>query len=149
MAKRLSTGLVNEMVGTAGKNIRELLNGGFIRIYTGSQPMTADGVETGTLLCTISSTSGSAATDGLNFGTSSGGVLPIGTPEWSGRVVTSGIAGWFRFYDANLTTGTSGTAIRMDGSVAVAGGDMNLTHTDLTVDTSLTITSGTITQPKE
>jgi hypothetical protein len=140
------------MVGTSGKNFRELLNNGWLDIYTGSQPLTADKVETGTKLCRVSSTCGTGVEDGCKFGTSSNGILPIGTPQWGGTVIASGVAGWFRYYGSSGTggeTGTSGTAIRFDGSIGVSGGDLNLSHTSLTESSVLTITSVTITQPQE
>lgn len=152
MALRLSTGLVNEMMGTAGKNFRELLQNGWMDIYTGSQPVTADLVETGTKLCRISSTCGTAVEDGLKFGTAASGILPIGTPAWQGVVAAAGVAGWFRYYGSSGTggaTGSNGTAIRFDGSIGVSGADLNLSHTSLTLSSILTITSVNITQPKE
>lgn len=152
MAFRLSTGLVNEMMGTGGKNFYDLMNNGWLDIYTGSQPASADYVESGTKLCRISSTSGVAVTDGCKFGTSAAGVLPIGTPTWSGVVLADGVAGWFRYYGSSGTggeTGSSATAIRFDGNIAVSGGDMNLSHTSLTSGATLTITAANITQPKE
>ena len=98
MALRLSTGLRNALVGTGGQGFGEIMNGGWIDIYTGSQPLHADYVETGTKLARISSTSGTALADGLKFGSAAAGVLPIGTPAWSGVILATGVAGWFRLH---------------------------------------------------
>lgn len=153
MALRLSTGAREKLLSTL--TIKELLNGGFMDIFTGSQPATADAVETGTKLVRISSTSGTAASDGLRFGTALGGVIPITTPAWSGVVGPAGVAGWFRFYGTGGTSGvsgsagTNGTAIRVDGNVGVSGADLNLTHTSLSLDSTLTIKTFSITQPAE
>jgi hypothetical protein len=153
MALRLSTGAREKMVSTLA--IKELLDGGFMDIFTGSQPATADAVETGTKLVRISSASGTAATAGLRFGTSLGGILPITDPAWSGVVSPAGVAGWFRFYGTggasgvSGSTGTNGTAIRVDGNVGVSGADLNLTHTSLSLDSTLTIKTFSITQPAE
>lgn len=75
MALRLSTGLRTAMLGTSG--IKELLDG-WVDIYTGSQPLTADLTEPGTKLATISSTSGTGAADGVKFGTMAGAQFYIG-----------------------------------------------------------------------
>ena len=152
-ALRLSTGMREKMVSTL--TIKELLDGGFMDIFTGSQPLTADAVEPGVKIVRISSTSGTAASDGLRFGTALGGVLPITTPIWSGIVKTAGVAGWWRFYGTGGTSGvagsagTNGTAIRMDGNVGISGADLNLSHTNLALDSTLTIKTFSITQPAE
>ena len=153
MAFRISTGAREKMLGTG--SLRSLFDGGFIDIFSGSQPTTADAVETGTKLVRISSTSGTGVSDGLRFGTALGGTLPLTTPVWSGKVVAAGVAGWFRFYGTGGTSGvsgssgTNGTAIRFDGACGISGADLNLTHTNLALDSTLTITSANIMQPAE
>lgn len=154
MALRISTGMREKMVSTL--TVKELLDGGVMDIFTGSQPASADAVETGTKLVRISSTSGSLpGADGLRFGTALAGVLPLTTPAWSGVVIAAGVAGWFRFYGTGATsgvmgsTGTNGTGIRMDGNVGVSGADLNLGHTDLELGATQTISSFNVTQPAE
>jgi hypothetical protein len=149
MAVRLSTGLRNALVGTDGAGFGEIMNNGVLDIFTGAQPVSANHVETGTKLARISSTSGTAAEDGLKFGTTGDGTLTIGTPAWTGVILVDGVAGWFRFYGSGGVTGTSGTAIRFDGAVGVSGSDLDLTHTNLTKDAVLTIKAATIVQPAE
>jgi hypothetical protein len=135
--------------------IKEAINGGWMEIYTGSQPASADAIETAgaVKLAIISSTCGTAIGDGLQFGTAASGVLPITTPTWQGVVLATGVAGWFRFYGSDGSVygchGSSGTAVRFDGAVGVAGADLNLSHTSLTKDTTLTITRFNVTQPAE
>lgn len=148
-AVRLSTGARNALVGTDGKGFGELFNNGVMDIFTGAQPSSADAVETGTKLARISSTSGTAAEDGLKFGTTGSGVLTIGTPAWTGLVLVDGVAGWFRFYGSGGVAGTSNTAIRFDGAVGISGSDLDLTHTNLAKDATLTIKTATATQPAE
>ena len=150
-AMRLGTGLRNKLLaGASGSGgLKAILDGGVMDIFTGSQPASADYVETGTKLIRISSTSGSAATDGLLFGTSASGILPRTTPAWTGVVTVAGVAGWFRFYGTAGTSGTSATANRIDGAVGVSGADLNLSHTSLVVDSVLTISTFNITQPAE
>jgi hypothetical protein len=136
-ALRISTGLRNSLLGTNG-GFKELMNNGWLDIYTGSQPTSANYVETGTKLCRISSTSG--------------GVLPLTTPQWTGLVSVAGVAGWFRYYGSSGTggaTGTSGTGLRFDGNCGVSGADLVLTHTSLALDSTLTVKTFSVTQPAE
>jgi hypothetical protein len=158
MALRLSTGLRTAMlsaggIGTGGTGgLKTLLDGGCLDIFTGSQPASADYVETGTKLVRISSTSGTifaACTNGLRFGTAAAGVLPLTAPAWTGPVTVAGVAGWFRFYGTTGTSGTSATTWRIDGAVGISGADLNLSHTNLVVDSVITISSFNITQPAE
>jgi hypothetical protein len=128
--------------GSSG--LKELFEGGFIGIYTGGQPATADAAETGSLLVTISTTSG---TGGVTLGTAGTGVLPKSADVWSGLVGTAGVAGWFRLYDSAHLTGTSGTAVRMDGNCGVSGSDLAMTNTTLSVGSTLTVDTATFTEP--
>lgn len=148
MALRLSTGLKNALVGANG-GFKELMDGGWLDIYTGAQPASADAIETGTKLCRISSTSGSGATDGCKFGTASSGLLPITTPTWSGPVLVAGVAGWARYYASAGTSGSSSTGLRMDMNCGVSGADLILSHTSLTLDSVLTVKSFSVEQPEE
>lgn len=151
MAIRLGTGLRNQMLnGIAGTGgLKTILDGGYLDIFTGAQPASADHVETGTKLIRISSTSGTAASDGLRFGTAANGAIPLTVPVWSGVVSVAGVAGWARFYGTAGTSGTSGSALRMDMSVGVSGADLNLSHTSLVVSSVLTISTFNITEPAE
>ena len=56
MAKRLSVGLKNYLL--ANGSLKHALQGGKLLIYSGSQPATADAAPTGTLLCTLTASSG-------------------------------------------------------------------------------------------
>jgi len=147
MARRRSTGFVTALCGSFG--IKDILDGGVIDIFTGSQPASADYVETGTKLVRLSSTSGIGANDGLRFGTAAAGTLPRTTPAWSGVVVVAGVAGWFRFYGTGGTAGTSAVEKRFDGACGVSGADLNLSYTSLVVDSVLTIPTFNITEPAE
>lgn len=153
MALRLSTGLRTATLGTGGTGgLVTLLDGGCMDIFTGSQPASADYVEIGTKLVRISSTSGTifaGCTNGLRFGTAAVGVLPLSVPKWQGEVGVAGVAGWFRFYGTTGTAGTSATTWRMDGNCGVSGADLNLTHTNLAAESTLTIKTFNITQPAE
>lgn len=144
MALRLSTGLRNGMCGSLG--IKEMLDGGNIKIYSGTQPSSADHAETvgSVLLALITSSSG---TDGVRLGTQGAGAIPKAASVWSGTVLASGVAGWFRYYGTAGTTGTSATEIRLDGNTGVSGADMTLANSSLVAGATLTIDTFTLTQP--
>lgn len=149
MAIRISTGLRNAMLGTGGPGLVGALQNGFIDIYSGAQPTTANSVEAGAKLCRITSTSGTGVADGLKFGTAASGVIEKDSTAWSGVCSADGVAGWFRFYGSGGTAGTSTTEIRMDGSVGVTGADLNLSHTTLATSATVLVKTFTITQPAE
>jgi len=250
MTIRLSTGLRNNMVGATGLSA-SFLNG-FIDIYTGSQPVTADSPVMGTKLGTVSLSSqattdevrssgtltfsGTAGTvanvtvgllnimparavaftidlattvalvaeaindSGLFSATAASAVLTVTSPPgsgaaynanslaanvsgglsavsggtyaggvdavaglkfsqptagtvaksgvWSFNGIAIGTAGWFRFRGSVADAGgTSTTLCRMDGSIAVSGGDMNLSNIAITVGAPTTIDTFTVTLP--
>lgn len=149
MAIRLSTGMRNAVL-TGSTGMRGILDGGFLDIYSGSQPANADNVELGSKLVRISSTCGTSASDGLRFGTgSTAGLMIIASPAWQGNVILGGVAAWARFYGTAGTAGSSPTEKRIDMSVGVAGADLNLSHTNLALDSVLTITQFNVTEPAE
>lgn len=151
MALKFSTGAVTGLAGTKG--LYELFNGGFMDIYSGGQPASADAAETGVKLVRITGTSGDVSTAGLTFGTAADGSLPKSAAIWSGVVAVGGVAGYFRFYGTLGTTGvmgsagTSGTGIRIDGNVGVSGSDMVMSPTTLTLGRTHTVDEFTLTVP--
>jgi len=154
MALQLSTGLRTAWLGTTAltKSFKDMMKDGVIRIYSGSQPVDADAAETGTLLVLITLNSGSftpgSPDNGLEFGDASDGVIAKADGEvWSGVGLAEATAGWFRFYDNNMTTGASTSAIRFDGSVGTSGAQLILSNINITVGATITIDSFQITLP--
>jgi len=148
MALRLSTGLRTALAGTS--NLKTILQGGCLDIYTGGQPASADYAETGSKLVRItldSSTWGTIGTMGLTFGTAAAGVLPKSAGVWSGLITLAGVAGYFRLYGTGGTSGTSVSENRIDGNVGVSGSDLVLSNTSLTANATLTIDSFSLTIP--
>jgi hypothetical protein len=76
-------------------------------------------------------------------------VLPITTPTWQGNVLVAGVAGWARLYGTAGTSGSSASEKRIDMAVGISGADLNLSHTNLDVDSVLTIKTFNITEPAE
>lgn len=149
MTLRLSTKLRDNLAGTTG--FASTFANGIIEIRTGTQPATADAAATGTLLGTITLASGAftpgTATNGLTFAAASGGaVSKSGT--WSMVGVADGTAGWFRLKGNALDNDSLSTTLpRLDGSIAVSSGDMNLSNISITIGAPTTVDSFTWTQP--
>lgn len=158
MAWRLSKGLRNKLLGlTSGDgSLKTILANGQIRIFTGSQPASADEGETGTHLCTITLSSGAmtsgVATNGINLGDASNGAIGKADGEiWSGENIATGTAGWFRWYpndfDNHIGENSDGSKARIDGNCSTSNAQMNLSSTGLVSGVSTTVDSVTITMP--
>jgi hypothetical protein len=110
----LNTQLANATVNGQGDNLSARLNSGFLRVYDGTQPATADtAVSTQVLLAelTFSATAAPATVNGLitfNAITSDSSANATGTPTW------------FRAVQSN------GTTVVMDGTVGASGANLNL-----------------------
>ena len=151
MAIRLSTAAVNGLLLTGSFNA--LFTAGFIDIYTGTQPATSDtgsGTVGATKLATLYSDNISL---GLHFAAavSSTGVLPkLASETWSGTILANGQAGWFRLRAAGLDTGVadSTTYVRMDGSIATSGADLNLGSLTFTLGAPFIMASASFTMPQ-
>jgi hypothetical protein len=151
MALKLSTGLRNGMLNSTG--FTEAFNDGIIYIYSGPQPSTADAAVQGTLLLKITVNNGAWAagspTNGLGFDAPANGVISKAAAEvWRGLGETDGTAGWFRLCGNPADAGSSSTTLpRMDGSVAMSGGDMNLSSVTIVTSAPTTIDTFSFTLP--
>lgn len=151
MTIRLSTQLRTNLAGATG--FAASFANGVIEIYTGTQPANADAAVTGTLLGTMTLASGAftpgVATNGLTFAAAANGaVSKSGT--WSFVGIAAGTAGWFRF-KANAVDagGVSTAAIRMDGSCATSGADLNISNITVAIGAPNTCDSFVYTQPAQ
>lgn len=136
MTLKSSTGLKNGLLVTG--SLKSLLDLGKIRIFSGAIPADADAAETGTLLCVISN-AGTAT--GVTFETTAtaGAVTKNSSETWSGTNVAGGTATYFRFVANGDGGGVSTTDKRLQGTVGLAGADMNLSSTTLTSGAPQTI----------
>ena len=143
MAVRFSTGLRNNMLGSA--DLKTTFTNGVIYIYSGAQPATGDGAATGTLLGKVTVDGGAfshgVATNGLNFDAPASGVLAKAAAEnWRFTGITDGTAGWFRFAGNPNDDGLASTVLpRIDGSIAKSGGDMTLSTTAIVTGAPSTV----------
>lgn len=145
MTLKASTGLRDGMLATAP--VKTQLAAGFINIYAGTAPATADdAIGAATLLSTISINSTGT---GINFdAAASGGVLSKAPAEvWSGVNVASGEATFYRHVAVGDDGTLSATQPRIQGNVGVAGADLNLSSTTLTSGATQTIDNYSVAMP--
>ena len=151
MTVRLSTGLRTALAGSTG--FGATFASGVIEIYSGSQPVTADAAVSGTLLGTVTLSSGSftpgAATNGLTFAAAAAGAVAK-SGVWSFNGIAAGTAGWFRLKSNAADAGTLSTTLpRLDGSVAASGADLNLSNITIGVGSPSTIDTFTFSVPAQ
>lgn len=151
MTVRLSTKLRDNLAGSTG--FGSTFANGYIEIYSGSQPATADAAVTGTLLGIVTLNGGAftpgSGTNGLTFAAAAAGAISkSGVWQFTG-LSPGGTAGWFRLKTNAETAGggISTVLARLDGSIAVSGGDMNLSNITIATSSSNTIDSFTFTVP--
>ncbi len=138
MALKSSTGLRNKLLDT--NSLKTLFANGFIKLYAGAAPASADDAIPGgaTLLCTISLNSTGT---GINFDTTaSGGALAKAPGEvWSGVNAATGTAAWYRHVAAGDDGTLSTTQARLQGTVGTVAAELNLSAVALTSGATQTI----------
>lgn len=144
MALKTSTGLRTKLLDDS--SLASVLDESFIDIYAGTVPASADdSIGSATLLCRISVNSGLT---GLTFGAASNGTISKnGSEVWSGVNVASGTATFYRHVAPGDTGALSTTAPRIQGTVAIAGGELNLSSVALTSGATQTIDYYSVTLP--
>lgn len=128
--------LSNTARSAAADAVVDLADGGYIRIYDGTQaanPNTAIGSQV--LLAEL--TFGTPA-----FGAASNGVATANAITQDASANASGTATWFRVLQSN------GTTVLWDGTVSTSGADLNLNSTSIVSGGTVSITSMTYTQPE-
>jgi hypothetical protein len=143
MTAKISTGFRNAMLDTS--SLKAILNLGFIKIYSGPVPATADAALTGTLLTTVSVNSTGT---GTTLGAAAAAVISKAAGEvWSGLNAAGGTATHFRWVAAGDTGVLSTTEKRIQGTCGLAGADMNMSSTGLTALATQTIDAANIAFP--
>lgn len=105
-------------------------NNAIIRLYSGTQPASANTALSGQTLLVSCQLAGA-------FGTDSNGTLTLGTVN-DGVAVSNGTASFFRIFKSD------GTTVVMDGSVGTSGADLNLNTTTINTTQTVNISGGTI-----
>lgn len=127
---QLSTGLRDQMMTVAP--FATALGNCIMNLYAGTLPPSADAAlpSDAVLLCTISDAGGGGK---LNWeSASASGVLAKSSSQvWSGTNVATGTAAWWSMQLASDSGAATSTGVRMQGSLAVLGADINLSSVNL------------------
>lgn len=132
MATRIATGSRNAAADAVVDRLDAGLAAGKLRVYSGTQPASANDAVAGTLLVEFSLADpafGAAAT-----GTATAAAIADTTG------LADGTAGWFRAVDSDGVG-------HWDGSVGTTGQDLNLNTTTISTGVNVSVTSWTVTMP--
>ncbi|MEK9722830.1 MAG: hypothetical protein VW405_05010 [Rhodospirillaceae bacterium] len=126
----------NTAVNAAADAVCPLLNNGYLRIYDGTQPATADtAISTQTLLAEL-------RWNATAFGSASSGVSTANSITADSSADATGTATWFRALESD------GSTVVFDGSVSTSGADLNLNSVSITAGSAVSVTSFTYTENK-
>lgn len=127
MAK--NTQIANAVVNEQADALARLLDGGFLRIYSGTQPATADTALSGnTLLAELAfaATSAPAAV---------AGVLTFNAIGQDSSADATGTATFYRCFEAD------GTSVVMDGNIATSAANLNLNSVAIQAGAAVSVSS--------
>jgi hypothetical protein len=127
----LNTQLANATVNGQADNLAARLNGGFLRIYDGTQPTNADtaiGAQVLLAELTFNATAAPASTVGL---------LTFNAITADASANATGTATWFRAVSSN------GTTVVMDGSVGTATSNLILNSVSIVAGGNVAVSSFT------
>jgi hypothetical protein len=146
MALKASTALRNKLLDT--NPFKTIFNLGFLKIYDGPVPATADAGLDGAnhLLVTISNNSTGT---GLTFAAAAaaGALTKTLAETWSGAAITNGTASFYRLVTPTDTGATSTTEARLQGTIATSGADLNMTTVSLVTSTTYPVDSFSVSLP--
>ena len=148
MSIQLSTGIRNHVL--ASGSFAAALNTGLLTIYAGTPPASPDDALSGnTLLCTISVNGGGG---GISFESAAvNGILSKAAAEtWQGTNAADGTAAFFRWTESGGNPAVASTTEkRIQGSIAVAGADLNLSSVGLVSGAVQTVDFFNVTLPSQ
>ncbi len=109
-----------------------MLDGGFIKIYSGSQPASPQDAESGMLLATLEFSTPA-------YESASGGTAVANSITEDSDASATGIAGWFRCYKSDGVTAV------IDGTIGV---DITMNSANIQQHTTVSISELPITLPQ-
>lgn len=125
------------------------LDGSYLKIYSGTAPASADDAVPGgaTLLCTVSVDAGAT---GVTFeaAATAGLLLKAAGESWEGVNADTGTASWFRVAPVADVGDQSTNALRLQGNVAQAGADLNITNVSLSAGATQTVDYFSVLMPE-
>lgn len=143
------------IAGARGGSMKDIMQNGVIRVYSGAQPATPEAAVTGTLLIQITVASGAFAhgleAGGIEFGDPVTNYIEKCADEvWSGVGLAAGTAGWFRFVANPTDDGSLDTDLpRIDGTVGISGADAAISNTQIAVGATYTLDTMKLTAPMQ
>lgn len=136
----------------APKNSGANLNGLTVAVTATTITYTINGGSS-TTLGGAGAVAGVAAINGLQMSyPPNSGVITKTAGAWQGTAVATGTAGWFRCVcssDDDNTLDSTGTFLRLDGSIGTTGADMLVTSTSITNGATQTINTFQISVPQQ
>lgn len=104
----------------------------------------------GTITVTPTEIVEAARINTIHFNAAASGAMAKKTGEtWSGVVLASGVAGYYRMVQTSDDGGSSATAIRKQGAISTGGQELTMTNTSLVLGVTHTVDSYSINQPAE
>lgn len=148
MLMQISTGLRNYLAVTG--SLRAAIASCVLKIYSGAVPANADAALGGaTLLCTAT-TGGDGSTALAWEAVATAGVMVKDiTDVWSGVNAAGGLASFCRFETIADAGGSSSSAVRIQGDVAIAGAFLNLSALTLVAAAPQAIDNFALTVPAQ
>ena len=135
MALQVSTGLRTGMMDTG--SFKSIMDGCTLKIYSGTPPADADAALSGnTLLCEVFEGNDGSTPLTFEASASNGVILKNAAEVWEGTNAASGTASFYRLELAADTGLSSTTEKRVQGTIANAAADLNLTSTSLVLNAS-------------
>lgn len=142
MTAKLSTAMRNHML--EGGSVKGAFTTLELRLYSGTEPASADDAITGTKLVTIQGPAAAA----LAFDAAASGSLPKAAGQvWSGVAEAGGTATHFRLVDVADDDASSSSAKRIQGKCGTSGAELNMTSTSIALGATQTVDAGSITMP--
>ena len=128
--------LSNNVVNPQADALSDLADNGYLRIYDGTQPATADTAITTQVLLAELRFNATAAPAASN------GVLTFNAITQDSSANNTGTASWFRALKSD------GTTVLFDGAVGTSGSDMNIATTSIVAGAIVGVTSFVYTVSK-
>ena len=145
MTVRLSDALRTAVMQTASMDSR--LNLGFLYIFSGTQPASAEDAANGSLLAVFSNAGGATGLTTV-AGDNAGEIKKTAAEAWEAVGEIANTARWFRYHKLNTNETTTraeaiaaagGTVERVDGSVGTSGSDLVAASVAIAVGAPLTV----------
>lgn len=132
----LNPKLSNVAANAEADAVAALANSGYLRIYDGSQPASADTALGAQVLLAELRFNATA------FGSAAAGVATANAITNDSSANASGTAAWFRALESD------GTTVLFDGSVGTSGANLNLNSVSIVSGAPVSVTSLTFTAQK-